>query len=259
MRNRNYSRRPRRVDSPSHNREPDGPNNTINSKYLMNDETFCQRITKLASFLFFPAPPKFNSSNGRRKTLCLDLDETLIHTSPHLNTERGYVPPLLRLDVENTNSDNTKSRVWYVRIRPHLSAFLKECTKLFEVAIFTASEKSYANPIIASIFSEAGCDIPRQCYYRSSCDPIMGMHIKDLSKVRHDLSKVILLDNSPSASAYQPTNLMTISTWKGEANDTELLDTLELLRILSTVSDVRNILNLRLAQRIERVSMTADT
>ena len=41
----------------------------------------------------------------------------------------------------------------------------------------------------------------------------MGMHIKDLSKVRHDLSKVILLDNSTSAAAYQPTNLMTISSW----------------------------------------------
>ena len=68
---------------------------------------------------------------------------------------------------------------------------------------------------------------------------------------------MILLDNSTSAAAYQPTNLMTISSWYGAENDTELLDTLELLKVLSTVSDVRNILNLRLSQRIEQVSMTS--
>ena len=194
--------------------------------------------------LFFPAPPKFGktSGRGRRKTLCLDLDETLVHTSATYETPEGDLPPTLRLDVEHS----TKNRIFYVRVRPHLSEFLRECMQLFEVVIFTASEKSYADPIIACIFNEAGCDIPRQCYYRPSCNPIMGMHVKDLTKVRHDLSKVILIDNSTSASAFQPTNLLTIDSWFGAADDTELLDTLELLRILTTVSDVRNILNLRL-------------
>jgi CTD small phosphatase-like protein 2 len=216
-------------------------------------------MTNWASLLFFPAPPKFKTSHGRRKTLCLDLDETLVHTNAVFETLEGHLPPTLRLDVENNSNrhSSSKNRIFYVRIRPHLSVFLKECMKLFEVVVFTASEKSYADPIIASIFHEADCNIPRQCYYRPSCDAVMGMHIKDLSKVRHDLSKVILLDNSTSAAAYQPTNLMTISSWYGAENDTELLDTLELLKVLSTVSDVRNILNLRLSQRIEQVSMTS--
>ena len=148
--------------------------------------------------------------------------------------------------METSNSRGGKSRIFYVRIRPYLSEFLKEVSELFEVVVFTASEKSYADPIVASIFNEAGCEIPRQCYYRPSCDQITGMHVKDLNKVRNDLSKVILLDNSVSAAAYQPTNLMTISSWYGAADDTELLDTLELLRMLTTVSDVRNILSLRL-------------
>ena len=242
MRNRQFSRR----HSPPHNkagRHSDRGSSPSSKKSL------CESIFALLSLLFFPSPPTFKTSSGRKRTLVLDLDETLVHTNTHFDSGEGILPPELRLDVE-TNSRGGKSRIFYVRIRPYLSEFLKEISELFEVVVFTASEKSYADPIVASIFNEAGCEIPRQCYYRPSCDQITGMHIKDLNKVRNDLSKVILLDNSVSAAAYQPTNLMTISSWYGAADDTELLDTLELLRMLTTVSDVRNILNLRL-QRLD--------
>ena len=246
---RNRSRRPRnaRPNSPPHNVS------STRSTRSKATKSICERLTEFGSFLLFPKPLTFGTSSGRRKTLVLDLDETLVHTSLTLESEPGILPPELRLDVETSNGSRGNNRIFYVRLRPHLSDFLKECMQLFEVVVFTASEKSYADPIVANIFSDAGCEVPRQCYYRPSCDPVMGMHIKDLTKVRNDLSKVILLDNSVSAAAYQPTNLMTIESWYGAADDTELLDTLELLRILSTVSDVRNVLNLRL-NKIDKIS-----
>ena len=251
---RNRSRRPR-LNSPPHNHQASS-SSRHNKNRNLSSKSICQRFTEFGSLLFFPSPPPFGkTAGGRRKTLVLDLDETLVHTSAHFESDPGILPPELRLDVETSNNNRGgKNHVFFVRLRPHLSTFLQECMELYEVVVFTASEKSYADPIVANIFSDAGCEIPRQCYYRPSCDPVMGMYIKDLTKVRNDLSKVILLDNSISASAYQPTNLMTISSWYGAKDDTELLDTLELLRILSTVSDVRNVLNLRL-QNTAKVSM----
>ena len=76
----------------------------------------------------------------------------------------------------------------------------------------------------------------------------MGLHVKDLSKVRQDLSKVILVDNSPGAAANQPENYIPCSSWFGSSEDTELLDLMVLLRELAYVSDVRSLLGLRLSR-----------
>lgn len=188
---------------------------------------------------------------ARRKTLVLDLDETLIHTNTLFESHRvrmagqPLVAPELRLDIGSANSDQ---KVLYVHLRPYIHKFLRECSKMFDVVIFTASEQSYAEPIINYICSEAEVPYPRRCFFRQSCHATMGLHVKDLSKVRQDLSKVILIDNSPGAAAYQPENYLPCTSWFGSSEDTELLDMLVLLRELSNISDVRSLLGLRLSR-----------
>ena len=108
--------------------------------------------------------------------------------------------------------------------------------------------QSYADPIIQYLWNESGARYPSRCFFRPSCDAAMGLHVKDLRKVRQDLSKVILLDNSPGAAAYQPENYLPIASWFGSPDDTELLDVLELLRELACQSDVRSVLGLRLSR-----------
>ena len=119
---------------------------------------------------------------------------------------------------------------------------------MFDVVVFTASERSYAEPIIKYLCNESGTPYPSRCFFRQSCEAAMGLHVKDLSKVRQDLSKVVLIDNSPGAAAYQPDNYIPCTSWFGSSEDTELLDLLVLLRELAQVSDVRSLLGLRLSR-----------
>ena len=216
-------------------------------------QNFFQTVWAFVFLILFGAdlqlPPP---GPGRRKTLVLDLDETLVHTSTHFDA-RGAggdgsktIAPELRLDV--ASNMNRQKRAFYVRLRPYVHEFLRECSELFDVVVFTASEQSYAEPIIQYLCNESGAPCPKRCFFRQSCDATMGLHVKDLSKVRQDLSKVVLIDNSPGAAAYQPENYIPCTSWYGSPEDTELLDMLVLLRELTRVSDVRSLLGLRLSR-----------
>jgi len=62
-----------------------------------------------------------------RKTLVLDLDETLVHSFLDHNEKTTYLCSC---------------------VRPHLEEFLKECAKMFELVLFTASKDNYANKVL---------------------------------------------------------------------------------------------------------------
>lgn len=71
---------------------------------------------------------------------------------------------------------------------------LKVC-KWFNLVVFTASVQEYADPVIDWLESERKFFSAR--YYRQHCTFRHGAFIKDLSSVEPDLSKVMILDNSP--------------------------------------------------------------
>ena len=68
-----------------------------------------------------------------KKTLVLDLDETLVHSS---------FSPLVRCDtVIPLQLNDTVSNV-YVCVRPGIQEFLRSLSYLYEIVVFTASSKS---------------------------------------------------------------------------------------------------------------------
>lgn len=67
--------------------------------------------------------------------------------------------------------------------------------KWFNLVVFTASVQEYADPVIDWLESERKFFSAR--YYRQHCTFRHGAFIKDLSAVEPDLSKVMILDNSP--------------------------------------------------------------
>lgn len=67
--------------------------------------------------------------------------------------------------------------------------------KWFNLVVFTASVQEYADPVIDWLESERKFFSAR--YYRQHCTFRHGAFIKDLSSVEPDLSKVMILDNSP--------------------------------------------------------------
>lgn len=59
--------------------------------------------------------------------------------------------------------------------------------------------------------------------YREATRYKDGKHIKDLSYLNRDLSKVIIMDSNPESFCLQPENGIALKPWKGEAKDTGLL------------------------------------
>jgi hypothetical protein len=70
-----------------------------------------------------------------KKTLVLDLDETLVHSRIHEPDHYNYAISLTFDDAPFT---------FYVSERPHVHTFLREVAQLYEVVIFTASMQEYA-------------------------------------------------------------------------------------------------------------------
>ena len=75
-----------------------------------------------------------------------------------------------------------------------LMRYLK-VSKWFNLVVFTASVQEYADPVIDWLESERKFFSGR--FYRQHCTFRHGAFIKDLSSVEPDLSKVMILDNSP--------------------------------------------------------------
>jgi RNA polymerase II subunit A small phosphatase-like protein len=84
---------------------------------------------------------------------------------------------------------NTISKA-YVAKRPGVDKFLAKAAEHFEVVIFTASLKSYADPLIDIL--APGLTLQR--LFRRSCRYIDGAYIKDLHRLGRDLNKVVIVD-----------------------------------------------------------------
>ena len=139
------------------------------------------------------------STRLTQKTLVIDLDETLIHSlakggrmsSGHmvevkLNTTVGYGGATL---------GPQHPILYYVHKRPHCDDFLRKVCKWYNLVVFTASVQEYADPVIDWLEQERKYFSAR--YYRQHCTFRNGAYIKDLSSVEPDLSRVMILDNSP--------------------------------------------------------------
>jgi Dullard-like phosphatase family protein len=170
----------------------------------------------------------------KRKTLILDLDETLVHST---------VKPVPNHDLTVDVMIDGVSCTFYVIKRPHVDNFLKKVCEWFDVIIFTASMQQYADPLIDQLDSQR---ILRGRLFRESCLVKDGNFIKDLSLIGQDLATTIIIDNSPIAYSHNKENAMPIDNWMGDnPADDALLNLLPFLNALRFTSDVRSILSLR--------------
>jgi RNA polymerase II subunit A small phosphatase-like protein len=83
-------------------------------------------------------PDQSPRSRGK-KTLVLDLDETLVHSSFKPPNDPGLV---LNVEIEG------RTLQVFVLVRPGTCEFLAEMEKYFELIIYTASLSKYADPLM---------------------------------------------------------------------------------------------------------------
>lgn len=138
-----------------------------------------------------------SSSGLSQKTLVIDLDETLIHSlAKGGRMSSGH---MVEVKLNTTSFGGTLGPqhpiLYYVHKRPHCDEFLRKVCKWYNLVVFTASVQEYADPVIDWLELERKYFSGR--YYRQHCTYRKGAYIKDLSSVEPDLSKVMILDNSP--------------------------------------------------------------
>lgn len=134
-----------------------------------------------------------------RKTLIIDLDETLIHSmakggrysTGHMVEVKLQTP----VGMGGTMLGPQVPILYYVHKRPHCDEFLRKVSRWYNLIVFTASVQEYADPVVDLLELERKYFSAR--YYRQHCTYRNGAYIKDLSFVEPDLSKVMILDNSP--------------------------------------------------------------
>nr|XP_048724758.1 carboxy-terminal domain RNA polymerase II polypeptide A small phosphatase 1 isoform X2 [Caretta caretta] len=97
----------------------------------------------------------------------------------------------------------------------------------------------YADPV-ADLLDKWGAFRAR--LFRESCVFHRGNYVKDLSRLGRDLSRILIVDNSPASYVFHPDNAVPVASWFDNMADTELLDLLPFFERLSKVDDVYTVL-----------------
>lgn len=177
----------------------------------------------------------------RRKTLVLDMDETLIQSqiiyhgrkrrSRKTTTPVGY-------DYSFYIPENNATV--FVYKRPYVDFFLDRVAQWYNIIVYTAAREIYASKVLD--YLDAGRNILNRRFYRPDCIDIWGLHAKFVSMCDEDLTNVLLLDDSHMENSFNAGNTLHINPYHRGSKDSELLCMLPVLDALRFTKDVRSIL-----------------
>jgi Dullard-like phosphatase family protein len=185
------------------------------------------------------------------------MDETLVHSKlelrcPEGNTvrindprqaedrsqslEEPNVPHDFEFAIPLSPAASNGELIVRVHKRPGLDAFLEEASSFCNLAVFTAGTEDYGRTLLDLLDP---CGRMSLRLFRDSCSMIDGLFLKDLSKVKGELSRVVLIDNSPVSMLLQPDNSILVSSFYTDREDNALYKLLPILRELHHMDDVR--------------------
>ena len=183
-----------------------------------------------------------NKSNKEKRQpfLILDMDECLIHCkSEDEQTDLEYKhkswDKVVSIEIAVTKQVIKGFVFW----RPGVHRFQKEMSAFYEIAVFTASNKNYAVPIIKTL--DPNNQYIKGKFFRDSClKNSLGYWIKDLEIfVERRLDEIIIVDNSTSCFVKNLENGIPIIPYYGNREDDELKELGMFLEWLSYQKDFR--------------------
>ncbi|KAI3719103.1 hypothetical protein L6452_19993 [Arctium lappa] len=150
-----------------------------------------------------------------QKTVFLDLDETLIHSTP----ATGPSPPGNYDFVVKPLLDGERIGFYVVK-RPFVDEFLHFLKRNdFEIVIFTAGIEEYASLVLDKLDWRG---LISHRLYRNSCKEMEGKFVKDLSDLGRDMKKAVIVDDNPNSYGLQPENAIPIRPFTDDLRDDEL-------------------------------------
>jgi carboxy-terminal domain RNA polymerase II polypeptide A small phosphatase len=161
-----------------------------------------------------------------RRCVFLDLDETLVRTEQRDNL-KAYDEVLQMAAPDGKTEVSAADQALGVLYRPYLRSFLERAHKAFELVVFTAARKDYADQVLDKVD-------PHKRYfsgrlYRDHCEQLGGTQgspdffIKDIRAVGgRPLRDCILVDNLAYSFAPTPENGLLIKPYLGSIYDSEL-------------------------------------
>ena len=127
--------------------------------------------------------------------LILDIDETISHT--------------MRLSFGN-----------YFLLRPGVIHLIKQLYHFYEIDIFTAAIRRYADNIVNKL--DPNDIYINYRFYREHCIYEGSKSVKKLIRVGRELEKIIFVDNIKYNAKYNMDNLYHVSSWKDDVYDGEI-------------------------------------
>ena len=168
----------------------------------------------------------------KKKLLVLDLDETLIHAN---EVSIGRKPDF---DIGD----------YIVYKRPGVNEFVEYCFEHFDVAIWTSSNRLYADAIVNFLIPDPSklqfVWARERCTQRFIAETYEYTHLKVFKKLKdqgYSLDLIIGIDDSPEKYVRNYGNLVKVNPYFGEETDNELSLLTRYLEILKQVPNVRKI------------------
>ncbi|KAH8263406.1 hypothetical protein KR044_008709 [Drosophila immigrans] len=157
-----------------------------------------------------------------------------------------YVQPRYTLVLEMkdvlVHPDWTYQTGWRFKKRPGVDHFLRQCSKHFEIVVYTSEQGMTAFPILDALDPNGYI---RYRLVRGATQVVDGQHIKNLNRLNRSLTRLIVVDWDRYAVPLHPDNIFAISRWMGDDDDVQLFDLSAFLTLIAEheIEDVREVLH----------------
>ncbi|OJD14405.1 mitochondrial import inner membrane translocase subunit tim50 [Emergomyces pasteurianus Ep9510] len=152
-------------------------------------------------------------------------------------------PYTLVISLEDllVHSEWTREHGYRVAKRPGVDYFLRYLNQYYELVLFTSVPSMMADQVLRKLDPYR---IIRWVLFREATKYEDGEHVKDLSYLNRDLSKVIMIDTHAPHAKRQPENAIILEKWKGKPGDKELVALIPFLEYVAGmgIEDVRPVI-----------------
>ena len=177
-------------------------NNKMNNKKDKEDKKVAEDKKEKEKPQIIINEPFITEPMTKEFCLVLDIDETISHT--------------MKLSFGN-----------YFLLRPGVIHLIKKLYHFFEIDIFTAAIKRYADNIVNKL--DPNDTYINYRFYREHCIYEGTKTVKKLVRIGRELNKIIFVDNIKYNAKYNMDNLYHVSSWKDDVYDKEMIKLQDLL------------------------------